>query len=288
MTTASETHPGERELGFWAGTTFPLGLEARVEAATAGGFSTVSVFPTDCAPPLGPNGVRELVQGHGLRVSALDPYTRWVPRWEPPSDLVADYMGLVGTGEEEFFALAEALGAQSLTALEVFGAEFPIDALVDGFGALCDRAARSGLRVHLEFTPLGGIPDLATAWTIVSGAGRENGGLAFDTWHYFRGRPDDGLLDRIPGDRIFVVQVSDAPATPQTPLPEDTMHHRRLPGDGDWDLTGLLHRLQLKPGIGEFGIEVLSDRLWQLPPAEIGRRCGDTLRRALASPSASR
>lgn len=274
--------PGGPELGFWAGTTFPLGLAARLEAAAAGGFTTVSVFPTDCAE-LGAEEVRRLVADHGLRVSALDPYTRWVPRWAPPDELVADYMGLVGTPEDDFFAMAEAVGARSLTALEVFGAEFPLDALVERFGSLCDRAARSGLRVHLEFTPLGGIPDLATGWAIVDGAGRANGGLAFDTWHYLRGRPDDALLDRIPGDRIFVVQVSDAPARAEAPLPEDTMHHRRLPGEGDWDLTGLLRRLQRKPDIGEFGIEVLSDALWQLPPAEIGRRCGRTLRQALES-----
>lgn len=271
------------DLGFWAGTTFPLGLDARLEAAVAGGFSTVSVFPSDCQGPGGPEGVRRLVAEHGLRVSALDPYTRWVPRWEPPTDLVADYMSLVGTAEDEFFALAEAVGARSLTALEVFGAEFPLDALVERFGRLCDRASRSGLRVHLEFTPLGGIPDLATGWAIVAGAGRENGGLAFDTWHYLRGRPDDDLLDRIPGDRIFVVQVSDALVEPQGPLPEDTMHHRRLPGDGEWDLAGLLRRLRRKPGIGEFGVEVLSDDLWRLPPAEIGRRCGRALRETLAS-----
>src|SRR5439155_3135537 len=127
---------------------------------------------------------RKLVETRGLRVSALDPYTRWVPRWAPPLDLVADYLGLVATSEEDFFALAETLGAESMTALEVFGAEFPLDALVERFALLCDRAAASGLRVHLEFTPLGGIPDLATGWAIVSGAGRANGGLVLDTWHY--------------------------------------------------------------------------------------------------------
>ena len=35
--------------------------------------------------------------------------------------------------------------------------------------------------VHLEFMPISGVPDLETAWAIVSEADRPNGGLLFDT-----------------------------------------------------------------------------------------------------------
>ena len=72
---------------------------------------------------------------------------------------------------------------------------------------------------------------------VVSAADRPNGGLAFDTWHYLRGARDDALLDQIPGDRIFVVQINDAAAEPVGSLLNDTLNHRRMPGEGDFDLA---------------------------------------------------
>ena len=68
------------------------------------------------------------------------------------------------------------------------------DSLTERFAAICDRFADVGVAVHLEFTPLPPIGSLATAWEIVRGAGRPNGGILFDTWHFFRGQPDLELL----------------------------------------------------------------------------------------------
>lgn len=269
------------DLCLWAGTTLPLGLEARVRAAAAGGFSAVSVYPTDCLER-GAAAVRALVEGAGLRVAALDPYTRWVPRWTPPADLPAAFFALVGAEEERFLDDAVAVGAPCVTALEAFGDRFAVDDLAAGLAGFCDRAAARGLRVHLEFTPFGGVPDLATAWAVVERAGRPNLGLVLDTWHYLRGRPDDALLDAVPGDRILAVHVSDGPTRSDLGLVDETMRDRRLPGAGDWPLPDLLARLLRKPGLGQVGVEVLSEALWRLPPEEIGRRCGEALRRSLA------
>ena len=43
-------------------------------------------------------------------------------------------------------------------------------------------------------------------------ADRANGGIVFDTWHFFRGDPDFDLLATVPGDRIYCVQIDDAAA----------------------------------------------------------------------------
>jgi 4-hydroxyphenylpyruvate dioxygenase len=270
------------DLCFWAGTTLPLGLEARVAAAAAGGFAAVSVYPTDCLER-GGGEVRALVETAGLRVAALDPYTRWVPRWAPPADMPRAFLALVGAEEEQFLDDAVAVGAPCVTALEAFGDRFAVDDLAEGLAGFCDRAAARGLRVHLEFTPFGGVPDLATAWAVIERAGRPNLGLVLDTWHYLRGRPDDALLDAIPGERILAVHVSDGPATSGLALVDETMRDRRLPGEGDWPLVDLLALLVRKPGLGQIGVEVLSEELWRLAPDEIGRRCGDALRGTLAS-----
>jgi len=274
------------ELCFWAGTLRGAPFEARLEAAVAGGFGAISVFPTDCPDLDRAREIRALCEQRGVRVTALDPFTRWLPEWQPPERMPDDLLALVGCGEEEFYARAEALGATSMTVLEPFGTVFPTEILVSSFGALCDRAARSGLRVHLEFTPFSGIPDLSLAWEVVAAADRPNGGLVFDTWHYLRGRPDPAVLAAVPGASIFVVQVSDAASEPAGTLVEDTMRHRRLPGDGDWDLASLMSVLLAKPGLGQIGIEVLSEDLAAFAPREVGVRCARAMRELLGQASA--
>ena len=122
---------------------------------------------------------------------------------------------IFGFGERELFAVADAVGARSLNAVDVFGGTWSLDEAAAAFAGLCDRAAEHGLLVHLEFLPWSRIPDLATAWQVVRGADRPNGGLMLDAWHYFRSGPDGTLLRSIPGASILGVQLCDAPAAPE-------------------------------------------------------------------------
>jgi 4-hydroxyphenylpyruvate dioxygenase len=274
----------------WAGTLAYATLEERVQAAQAGGFTTLTLFPTDYRRArergLSDAEILALHERAGVRLVTLDPYTRWLPRWNPPATATADRLELVAVDEDEFFAIVEALELDTITVSEPFGERYEPYELVEHFSLVCDRAARSGARVHVEFTPFSGIPDLATAWDIVRRADHRNGGLVFDTWHYLRGARDDALLAKIPGERILAVQINDAAKDPVGSLLRDTWSYRRLPGDGSFDLAGVLPILAHKENIGPPGIEVLSEELWRLPPAEIGRRSGEALRSALGAAGA--
>ncbi|MGH2884592.1 MAG: sugar phosphate isomerase/epimerase family protein [Solirubrobacteraceae bacterium] len=272
---------------FWAGTLLAGTLEQRIEAAVAGGFKYLSLFPTDYLRArergLSDADIIALHASAGVRLITLDPFTRWLPRWEPPPGIPGDRLEWIGFDEDEFFAVVDALRLETITVNEAFGTRYEIDEMTEAFAAVCDRAARSGVRVHLEFTPFSGIPDLATAWEVVRTADRENGGLVFDTWHYFRGTRDDRLLEEIPGECIFALQISDAAAEPQGSLLNDTLRHRRLPGEGTFDLAAVLTIVARKHGLAPWGVEVLSEDLWQLSPEDVGRRSGETLRRVLPS-----
>jgi sugar phosphate isomerase/epimerase len=270
---------------FWAGTLLDGTLEQRIEAAVAGDFKYLSLFPTDYLRAR-ERGLRDadIVALHdraGVRLITLDPFTRWLPRWEPPAGVPADRLEWIGFDEDAIFAVVDALQLETITVNEAFGTRYEVDEVIEAFAAVCDRAAESGVRVHLEFTPFSGIPDLATAWEVVRTADRPNGGLVFDTWHYFRGTRDDRLLEEIPGERIFALQISDALAEPQGSLLKDTLRHRRLPGEGTFDLDEVLPIVARKQPLAPWGVEVLSEDLWRLPPAEIGRRSGEALRRVL-------
>jgi sugar phosphate isomerase/epimerase len=276
---------------FWAGTLLAGTLEQRIEAAVAGGFKYLSLFPTDYLRArergLSDAEIIALHERAGVRLITLDPFTRWLARWDPPSAVPADRLEWIGFDEEAFFAVVEALRLETITVGEAFGTRYETDELIEAFAAVCDRAARRGVRVHLEFTPFSAVPDLATAWEVVRAADRPNGGLVFDTWHYFRGVRDDRLLEEIPGERIFALQISDALAEPQGSLLNDTLRHRRLPGEGTFDLAAVRAIMSRKHGLPPWGVEVLSEELWRLPAAEIGRRSGEALRRVTNSPGRS-
>ena len=143
-----------------------------------------------------------------------------------------------------------------------------LETVAEHFAGLCDRAAVFGADVHIEFAPESGVPDLASAWAMVQLAGRPNGGILFDTWHFHRSGSSAELLASIPGDRIMAVQVSDAGPEIIGSMWEDTLHHRLLPGDGCIDLAGVRRILTGTGGLGLVGPEVFSDDLAAMAPAD--------------------
>jgi sugar phosphate isomerase/epimerase len=121
------------------------------------------------------------------------------------------------------------------------------------------------------------IADLATASGIVEAADRPKGGLMFDTLHFFRGNPDFSVLEGVPGERIFAVQVSDGATEVQGSLAEDTLN-RLLPGDGSFDLTRAVAALDRIGGLRWVGPEVISPATRAMPPAEAARLARDRIR----------
>jgi sugar phosphate isomerase/epimerase len=259
----------------WAGT---IGLEssipARIEAALAGGFSRVSIGPVDVARREAEGAsVHDL--GRSLRDAGVDVVMDPVTGWCEDEPLPGPFSSV---GVDDALRMCAALPVAAMTVIGPFSAEaLRIDELARAFGAVCDRAADLGMQVQLEFMPMSAVTDVATAWAIVGGADRENGGIVFDTWHFFRGSPDSSALRRVPGSRIFAVQVADADAELQGDLGEDTFH-RRLPGDGALDLVGVMRTLDEMGALRWVGPEVISPATAAMAPADAGRLTGSRVR----------
>jgi sugar phosphate isomerase/epimerase len=259
----------------------------RVAAAVAGGFSGISLWGRDYRVArdegLSDRDIRSLLADHGLSVGELDPAWWWLPGASDvhiPPEL--DQERIFCFGESELFDVAEAVGARSLNAVDVFGGAWSLDEAAAAFAGLCDRAADHGLLVHLEFLPWSRIPDLTTAWQVVAAADRPNGGLMLDAWHYFRSAPDRELLRSLPGTSILGAQLCDAPASPEAEPMHATLHERLLPGDGALDLRSLLADLRSTGTAAPLGVEVFSDVLHALDPEEVGRLAGASLRSLVA------
>lgn len=251
------------DLVLWAGTVRRAPVLERVAAAAAAGYTALSLSPDDCrraaAEGVALADIRAAVTHAGLRVNCLDPYTRWLPAWDPPPGAAPHMLALIGAEEREFFATAEAVGAESMTVFEPFGVRWPDEVVAESLAAVCSLAARSGMRVNLEPIPFLGVPDLATAWRLVQMSGVADAGIVLDAWHFYRGDPDHRLLAAIPGPRIGAVQLSDALREPVGDPQTDCLHHRLPVGDGDFPLDRLLAVLGSTGGLNDVGPEIFSD-----------------------------
>jgi sugar phosphate isomerase/epimerase len=263
----------------WSGT---IGLESplpdRFPAATAGGYDCLSLSPLDVARAaeggLTVDEIRRRASDVGLAL-IMDPVMNWHPAVEPSRSRFARFSA------EDALRMSEALGVRSMTAIASATSAAPVDELVERFGALCDRAADIGALVHLEFIPMTPIADVAVAWRIVREENRPNGGILFDTWHFFRGAADFDALQAVPGERILAVQVDDALPDVSGSLWEDTQQ-RLLPGDGCFDLPRVLRILALSGGLRAGGPEVISPSTAAMSAVDAACEAGARVRRLVA------
>jgi len=170
--------------------------------------------------------------------------------------------------EEDLYRLAEALQTPcnlNVGCSEPSGEPVTLERMAERFSALCDRAAGHGLTISLEFMPWTGIPDASTAWEDVRLADRPNGGVLLDVWHYFRGAADPSQIRAIPPERIVGLQINDARSQVVGTLRDDTLHRRKLPGKGDFDLVPLVRLLDEIGVDAPYAVEVISDDQFALP-----------------------
>ncbi len=256
----------------WAGT---IGLEspipARVEAARAAGCQRFSVGAPDFLDPgMPPAEIGRMAKDAELGL-VIDPIMGWCGGERLPGPYGA-------FSSDEVLAIAAELGAEALTALGPFQPGITREDVARSFARLCDQAGEFGARVHLEFMPGTATVDIAGACDVIEAAGRDNGGILVDTFHFFLGNPDMGALARVPGERVFAVQVSDAPADFDGDYANATFH-RLLPGDGAIDLESVLGTLDRVGGLRWVGPEVISPVTAAMAPADAGAEATERIRR---------
>ena len=267
----------------WAGTVgFATPVLERLEATGQLDVQRFSVTPLD-VEWASENGITARELGSRIRDAGydvvIDPVVGWYGGVPHPGSRFGRF------SSDDTIRMSAELGAVALNLIGQPTHDASIDKLATCFADVCDRAADFGAQAHLEFTPITAITDLATGWDIVRAADRPNGGLLFDTWHFCKGTPDLALLEQIPGDRIFSVQISDARAITLPDVRQDTQH-RALPGDGVLDLVAIVRVLHRIGALTWVGPEVISPELAALPTATAAQladaRTRDLLARATA------
>jgi sugar phosphate isomerase/epimerase len=239
----------------------PLDLRARAEAVAAAGFRGVGFTIDDleaAKPAYDLRQVKRICDDLGLVHVEVELLENW---WTTGS-----LRRESDRARSSLLLAAEALGARQIKiGPDVHAVDGVVPPLADGahwadeLHQLAAQAEEVGTRVALEPLPFSNIADFRSAAELVDAADHPAAGLAVDIWHLERGPSTLADLAEIPGAKVFVVELNDAPAPQSTDLFHDTIHHRVLCGAGTFDVTGFVDTLQRIGFAGPWGVEILSD-----------------------------
>ncbi|WP_419850995.1 sugar phosphate isomerase/epimerase family protein [Candidatus Poriferisocius sp.] len=249
-------------------------IEVLVEAAVAGGFTGLTLWPAVYPPD---PAIGERIRNAGLVVVDMDAAIVWVGPGDPGGPYYEE------APREAVFEAAAALGATGVNTLLVCPGSATREQAVDAMAELADQGASVGVDVYMEFSRNRPIPDPLTSAEVVAATGRANCGLTVDFWHVFYGPGDFADFASIPGYLIGAIQLNDAPAKPPDDLAFATRYLRSVPGEGAMDLVGALRTIRSAGCQAPITLEVFdSGRLEALGPVGFARMLGGATRQVLA------
>lgn len=231
-------------------------LREKIGAIAAAGFHGIEIFETDLILHNGPvSEIRKMTEDHGLKIVTYQPFRDFEGMPEPFRTKTFDRA-------ERKFDLMTGLGCGLLMICSNVSprALGGIQRAADDFAELGDRAARRGFRVAFEALGWGRhVFDYRDSWEIVRRADRPNVGLTLDTFHIFSRGTDLSPILSIPGDRIFLVQVADAPNLSMDHL-SWSRHYRCFPGQGELPLDRFMKILEATGYDGPLSLEIFNDQ----------------------------
>ena len=195
----------------------------------------------------------------------------WVPAGEP-ARVESDRL------RRQLFETAAAFSAHHIKVGNIPGTPCDLGRLTEEFAALCDEAAQNtDAKIVYEFMPFDvNVNSLDTALALVTDAGRANGALAIDTWHMSKLGVAPEELERVPAQYLGWVELSDGQYQDMEDRVDETVNHRRLPGEGEFDIPGYVAACGAAGYSGPWGVEVLSAALRSLPMEQEFERAYET------------
>lgn len=243
-------------------------LPDKLEAAAAAGFEGVEIFENDLLTFDGtPAEVRRLCADLGLAITLFQPFRDFEAMPEAQRQRNLDRAA-------RKFETMEALGADTLLVcsnVQAAAIDDPARAAAD-LREMAERAARRGLRICYEALAWGRhVNRWRQAWDIVRAADHPALGLCLDSFHTLSLGDDlGGLAGTVPADRIFFVQLADAPRLSMDVL-SWSRHHRLFPGQGELPVAGFVRDLLAAGYAGPLSLEVFNDEFRAAPSRRIAR-----------------
>ncbi|MCD5974324.1 3-dehydroshikimate dehydratase QuiC [Pseudomonas quasicaspiana] len=237
-------------------------LPEKLEAIAAAGFDGVEIFENDLLYYDGsPRHVRQICADLGIAITLFQPFRDFegcrrdrLPRNLDRAERKFDLMQELGT---DLVLVCSNSAADSLGDEHI---------LRDDLAMLAERAGARQLRVGYEALAWGRhVNTWQQVWNLVKQVDHPALGVLLDSFHTLSLKGDPSAIAQIPGDKIFFVQMADAPILAMDVM-EWSRHFRCFPGQGEFDLPGFLAPI-LKTGYtGPLSLEIFNDGFRAAPP----------------------
>src|SRR3954465_916755 len=244
------------------------------EAARAG-FSCLGMWPADLEHVLEQRSLRDVkavFDDAGLEHLELEFLMDW---FLDPDD---ERRRAPDPQRRLLFDAAAVLEPHHIKVGNIPGTPCPLEQVTERFAELCAGAAGAhAAKIVYELMPFDvNVHSLDAALDVVEGAGAANGGIAIATGHMAKLGAAPAALKRIPAEYLGWVELSDGRREDMDDLVDETVNHRRLPGEGEFDVLAYVEACREHGYRGPWGVEVLSEELRNLPMEEIFRRAYET------------
>jgi 4-hydroxyphenylpyruvate dioxygenase len=231
-------------------------LPEKLDAIAAAGFDGVEIFEQDfIAHDGGAREVGRMIRDKGLDITLFQPFRDFECLPEPlrakafdRAKRKFDVMQELGT---DLILICSSVHPRALGGIQ---------RAADDLAELGEIAAGRGLRVGYEALAWGRhVNDHRDAWEIVRRADHDHVGLILDSFHTLGRKIDPESIRAIPGDKIFFVQLADAPAI-EMDLLYWSRHFRNMPGEGDLEVRRFMQAVMAAGYTGPISLEIFNDQ----------------------------
>ncbi len=242
-------------------------LPDKLEAAALVGFDGVEIMEADLLGFDGsPADVRRQAEDLGLTIDLYQPFRDFEAMPEPQRSRNLQRA-------ERKFDVMEQLGATLvLVCSNTLAGSLGDDARAAAdLAEMAEAAQRRGMRVGFEALSWGRHIRLwSHAWRIVQQAGHPALGLIVDSFHTLALRDDPAGIADVPGERLFFVQLADAPLLSLDVL-SWSRHSRSFPGQGELPIEPFVRAVIASGYTGPLSLEVFNDHFRAAPARMIAR-----------------
>ena len=242
-------------------------LKEKIYAIAKAGFDGVEIFENDfLTNNLSPKEVKKLVKDHGLEITLFQPFRDFEGMPDQHRKRAFD------RAKKKFEIMEELetnliLICSNTSNISLGG----IDRAADDFYELGEIAKERSIKVGYEALAWGKyINDHRDAWEIVRRANHENVGIILDSFHTLSKKIDLNSISSIPAEKIFIVQLADAPSH-NMDLLYWSRHFRNMPGQGDLPISDFMNALDRTGYDGYLSLEIFNDSYRSGPSEQIAK-----------------
>ncbi|MER3403904.1 MAG: xylose isomerase [Chloroflexota bacterium] len=261
-----------------ASTIRPVPLLDKIRIAGQAGYGGIELWNNELDAFIAAGGsltqVRRALDDAGLAVPDLIALHGWIESSPEEYPRVRDEA-------RRRMEQAAALGAPYIIASPPRG-RVDLERAAERYGDLLALGREVGVKPSMEFLGfVEHIKTIRTAWYIVERAGDPDGTIVMDSFHIYNGGSTLEDLRAVPGARISMFHINDAPATPPPGTLTDA--DRVMPGDGVIDLPAMLRVLDEIGYAGPISLELFNQALWEQDPLAVARTGMERLTRLVGA-----